>query len=122
MDIWMGTSVENALYTWRVHELAAIREAHIRFLSCEPLIGPIRRLPLEGIHWVIVGGESGPGARPMEPAWVEQIRDQCVAMGVSFFFKQWGGVRKHCTGRVLQGRTWDELPWGSHVETQELRA
>lgn len=116
-NIWMGTSVENALYTWRIHELRAIGQAYIRFLSCEPLLGPIRRLPLDGIHWVIVGGESGPGARPMEKAWVEQIRDQCLAKDVAFFFKQWGGVRKSKTGRRLERRTWDQMPVGATCAT-----
>jgi protein gp37 len=80
-------------------------------LSLEPLIGPLPRLPLAGIHWVIVGGESGPGARPMEADWVRQIRTQCQAQGVAFFFKQWGGVQKTRAGRELDGRTWDEMPF-----------
>jgi protein gp37 len=108
-NIWMGTSVENAMYVHRIHTLRKVR-AKVRFLSCEPLIGPLKRLPLDGIHWVIVGGESGPGARPMQQEWVEQIRDQCVEKQVAFFFKQWGGVRKSETGRRLEGRTWDQLP------------
>lgn len=108
-NVWMGTSVENALYTHRIKTLRTI-PAHIRFLSCEPLLGPIPKLPLEGIHWVIVGGESGPGARPMEASWVEQIRDRCQTEAVPFFFKQWGGVQKSKTGRVLGRRTWDEMP------------
>ena len=107
--IWMGTSVESQAQVFRVGELRSI-PAHVRFLSVEPLIGSIPRLPLTGIHWVIVGGESGPGARPMEAAWVRQIRDRCVVQGVSFFFKQWGGVNKKKAGRVLGGRTWDEMP------------
>jgi len=82
----------------------------VRFLSVEPLVGPVQTLDLDGIDWVIVGGESGPGARPMEPRWARAIRDQCVAESVPFFFKQWGGVNKHRTGRVLDGRTWDEFP------------
>ena len=109
VNVWMGTSVENALYTHRIKTLREI-PAKIRFLSCEPLLGPIARLPLEGIHWVIVGGESGPGARPMEAGWVEQIRDRCVERGVAFFFKQWGGVQKKKAGRILELRTWDEMP------------
>lgn len=109
-NIWLGTSVESMMYTWRIDDLSAIQQAAVRFLSCEPLIGPLRKLPLRGIHWVIVGGESGPGSRPMEKAWVEQIRDQCLALGVAFFFKQWGGVRKGRTGRKLGGRTWDAMP------------
>lgn len=112
-NIWMGTSVENMMYGWRIKELVEIKQASIRFLSCEPLIGPLPRLRLGGIHWVIVGGESGPGARPMEQEWVEQIRDQCIERGVAFFFKQWGGVRKHETGRCLGGQYWDEVPRGA---------
>lgn len=108
-NIWMGTSVENTAVTYRVHHLRRTG-AVIKFLSVEPLLGPISRLPIAGIDWVIVGGESGPGARPMEVAWVRQIRDRCVARGVPFFFKQWGGVAKKKAGRVLDGRTWDEMP------------
>lgn len=107
--IWMGTSVESQAQVFRVGDLRSI-PARVRFLSVEPLIGPIPRLPLTGIHWVIVGGESGPGARPMEAAWVQQIRDRCVVQGVPFFFKQWGGVNKKKAGRVLDRRTWDEMP------------
>jgi protein gp37 len=87
--------------------------AHVRFLSVEPLLGPIPKLALRGIHWVIVGGESGPGARPMKVEWVRQIRDRCIANGVPFFFKQWGGVNKKRAGRTLDNRTWDEMP---HIE------
>ena len=114
-NIWMGTSVENALV---VHRIASLRliPAAIRFLSLEPLIGPLPKLPLGGIHWAIVGGESGPGARPMQKEWVRQIRTQCIATGVAFFFKQWGGVQKSKTGRELDGRTWDEMPGGIHRE------
>lgn len=108
-NVWMGTSVENADYVSRIADLQAI-PAHVRFLSVEPLLGPIPRLPLAGINWVIVGGESGPGARLMKKEWVYQIRDRCVARGVPFFFKQWGGVQKSVHGRVLDGRTWDEMP------------
>lgn len=108
-NVWMGVSVENQDYVERIDDLSRV-EATVRFLSVEPLLGPITRLPLRGIHWVIVGGESGPGARPMNPAWVRSIRDQCTAADVRFFFKQWGGVRKHVTGRDLDGRTWDEMP------------
>jgi protein gp37 len=84
--------------------------AQIRFLSIEPLIGPINRLPLRSIDWVIVGGESGPGSRTMELDWVINIRDRCIRYDVPFFFKQWGGVQKSRTGRILEGRTWDEMP------------
>jgi len=108
-NIWLGTSVENQDYVWRIHELKRVPAA-IRFLSVEPLVSPIPRLPLHDIHWVIVGGESGPGARPMKLQWVTAIRDRCVYYGVPFFFKQWGGVHKSRTGRLLEGRTWDELP------------
>ncbi|MCH8345056.1 MAG: phage Gp37/Gp68 family protein [Planctomycetes bacterium] len=108
-NIWMGTSVENMLVTHRIKDLVRIR-AKIRFLSLEPLLGPLPRLALSGIHWVIVGGESGPRARPMEANWVRQLRDRCVAQCVPFFFKQWGGTNKKVTGRVLDGEIWDELP------------
>ena len=108
-NVWMGTSVESADYTWRIHELQRV-PAKIRFLSVEPLLGPIPQLPLRGIAWVIVGGESGPGARPMDADWVRQIRDRCLRYNVPFFFKQWGGVQKSRSGRILDGRTWDEFP------------
>ena len=107
--LWMGVSVESAAYRSRI-DLLRRTQAHIKFLSVEPLIGRIADMNLDGIDWVIVGGESGPGARPMQKAWVTEIRDQCLAAGVKFFFKQWGGVRKHRTGRVLDDRTWDEMP------------
>jgi len=107
-NIWMGTSVESMKVVERVHHLRKV-PARIRFLSCEPLLGPLQ-LNLDGIHWVIVGGESGPGARPLDGEWVREIRDQCIRKGVAFFFKQWGGVHKHRTGRILDGRTWDEMP------------
>ncbi|MEO0474361.1 MAG: phage Gp37/Gp68 family protein [Planctomycetota bacterium] len=108
-NIWMGTSVENQSVTSRVRELRGTR-AIVKFLSVEPLLGPIPRLPIAGMDWVIVGGESGPGARPMDPAWVRQIRDRCKARGVPFFFKQWGGIDKGASGRRLDGRTWDQMP------------
>jgi protein gp37 len=108
-NVWMGVSVENEKYTSRIDHLRRVR-ANVRFLSIEPLLGPIANLDLDGIHWVIVGGESGRRARPIAPAWVRTIRDRCARDGVPFFFKQWGGVRKHTTGRVLDGRTWDEMP------------
>lgn len=108
-NIWMGTSVESQRVIGRVRDLQRIK-AHIRFLSVEPLLGPIARLPLAGIHWVIVGGESGPGARPIQIDWVRQIRERCLSRGVPFFFKQWGGVQKSKTGRVLDGRTWNQMP------------
>lgn len=108
-NVWLGTSIENSDVIGRIGDLRRIPAA-VRFLSVEPLIGPLPRLPLTGIHWVIVGGESGPGARPMHIDWVRQIRDRCVARGVPFFFKQWGGANKKKTGRVLDGRYWNELP------------
>lgn len=108
-NVWMGTSVEDNRVRDRIKHLRRV-PSQVRFLSVEPLIGPIPRLPLAGLHWVIVGGESGPKARPMAPDWVRAIRDRCVGRGVPFFFKQWGGVNKKRTGRVLDGRTWDELP------------
>lgn len=114
-NVWLGTSVENALYTHRIKSLRRI-PAKVRFLSLEPLLGPIPRLPLRDIHWVIVGGESGPGARPMEQHWVTQIRDRCLAHGVPFFFKQWGGVNKKKAGRLLEGKTWDEMPVDPHLD------
>ncbi|HEY6343937.1 MAG TPA: phage Gp37/Gp68 family protein [Bryobacteraceae bacterium] len=108
-NVWMGVSVEDGRVMGRITDLAAV-PARVRFLSCEPLIGPLENLPLKGIHWVIVGGESGPGARPMFPEWVEAIHGQCRRNKVPFFFKQWGGVRKDRTGRTLHGRTYDEMP------------
>jgi protein gp37 len=108
-NLWMGTSVEHARTATRIGQLRAVPAA-VRFLSLEPLLGPLDDLELGGIHWVIVGGESGPGARPMEPVWVESILAQCREAGVPFFFKQWGGVRKKKTGRELRGRTYDEFP------------
>lgn len=107
--IWMGVSVENQKVESRIDFLRRTN-AKVKFLSLEPLIGPLPSLDLSGIDWVIVGGESGPGARPMDEGWVVEIRDQCVDQDVPFFFKQWGGVFKKHTGRVLDGRTWDEYP------------
>jgi protein gp37 len=109
-NVWMGVSVENADYTFRIDELRKVPSA-VRFLSLEPLLGPIAKLNLDRIHWVIVGGESGPRARPIDKKWVTDIRDQCVASKVPFFFKQWGGVNKKKSGRELEGRTWDQLPY-----------
>jgi protein gp37 len=107
--IWLGVSVEDEKAATRVAHLRAAH-AGIRFLSIEPLLAPVGELDLSGIHWVIVGGESGPGARSMDARWVVDIRDQCVRAGVSFFFKQWGGTRKKAAGRVLDGQTWDQMP------------
>ncbi|MCK6527686.1 phage Gp37/Gp68 family protein [Myxococcota bacterium] len=107
--IWMGVSVESERYLYRVDHLREIG-ATVRFLSLEPLLGPLPNLKLDGIQWVIVGGESGPGARPMNPSWVTEIRDLCARSEVPFFFKQWGGRDKRRAGRMLEGRTWDALP------------
>jgi protein gp37 len=108
-NIWMGVSVEDVENSFRIDNLRETG-AKAKFLSCEPLLGPIPRLPLAGIDWVIVGGESGPGARVMRKEWVIQIRDRCVAAQVPFFFKQWGGTNKKKSGRRLEGRIWDEMP------------
>ena len=108
-NIWMGVSVENARVVHRIADLAAT-PARVRFLSCEPLLGPLNGLDLHAVHWMIVGGESGPGARPMNPQWVRSLLAQARAAGVAFFFKQWGGVRKHLQGRELDGLTYDEMP------------
>lgn len=108
-NIWMGVSVENDDYKFRIDHLRRV-PAKIRFLSVEPLIGPVTKLNLKGIHWVIVGGESGPGARPIDPSWVRDIRDTCKKQNVAFFFKQWGGVIKSKTGRKLDRREWNEMP------------
>lgn len=108
-NVWMGVSVENADYVFRIDHLRRTGAA-VKFLSLEPLLGPLDDLNLAGIDWVIAGGESGPGARPMDPEWVRSIRDQCRLSGVAFHFKQWGGVNKKKTGRILDNRTWDEFP------------
>lgn len=107
--IWLGVSVENERGGARIAHLAAAPAA-VRFLSIEPLIGPVGTLRLDGIHWVIAGGESGPGARPMHIDWARDVRDQCAAQKVPFFFKQWGGLRPKSGGRSLDGREWNELP------------
>ena len=108
-NVWMGVSVESKKYTTRIDHLRKTG-ARTKFLSLEPLLGPLEGLDLKGIDWVIVGGESGPGARPMSPEWVTSIRTQCHRAKVAFFFKQWGGVQKKRTGRVLEGQTYDEMP------------
>jgi protein gp37 len=111
--IWMGVTVETEEYVHRIEHLVRTL-AHTRFISLEPLLGPIPDLPLEGIDWVIVGGESGPKARPIREEWVRDIRDQCRHANVPFFFKQWGGTNKKKTGRLLDGRTWNETPGFPH--------
>jgi protein gp37 len=111
-NVWMGVSVESKRYAFRIEHLRHTHAA-VKFLSVEPLLGPLPGLNLQGVQWVIVGGESGPGARPIAKEWVTDIRDQCLTAGVSFFFKQWGGINKKRTGRLLEGRTWDDLPKNS---------
>ena len=108
-QIWMGVSVENEDYLYRIDDLRQTG-AEIKFLSLEPLLGPLPKLNLRGIDWVIVGGESGSGARAMNPDWIRHIRDRCVDGNVPFFFKQWGGAVKSRNGRLLDGRIWDEMP------------
>lgn len=108
-NLWLGVSVENEQVSYRVDDLRTIPAA-VRFLSCEPLLGPLTDLNLDGIGWVIVGGESGPGCRPMDPRWAREIRDNCRQAHVPFFFKQWGGRTPKAGGRALDGRTWDEMP------------
>lgn len=108
-NIWLGTSIESERWQFRLEELERT-SAQSKFLSLEPLLGPLPDIPVKGVDWVIVGGESGPGARPMEADWVRGIRDVCVREHVPFFFKQWGGVFKKRTGRTLDGRTWDQMP------------
>ncbi len=108
-NVWMGVTVENRHYTCRIDDLRETN-AKVKFLSLEPLLGPIPDLSLNMIDWVVVGGESGPGARPMKQEWVLDIQQQCRAQGSAFFFKQWGGVNKKKAGRLLRGRTWDEMP------------
>jgi protein gp37 len=120
-NVWMGVTVENADYSFRIGHLRHTGAA-VRFVCFEPLLGPAPDMDLRGIDWVIVGGESGPGARPMPREWVTDIRDQCLARDLPFFFKQWGGVNKRANGRVLENRTWGESPCAtkrresSHVE------
>jgi protein gp37 len=108
-NVWMGVTVEHADYVGRIDDLRQTG-ARVKFLSLEPLLGPMPRLDLSGIDWVIVGGESGPHARPMDPDWARDLREQCRRADVPFFFKQWGGTNKKKAGRVLDGRTWDEMP------------
>lgn len=108
-NIWMGVSVENADYIYRIDNLRKTK-AKVKFISFEPLIDKIEMVNLQGVDWVIVGGESGPKARHMSPEWVTNLRDQCLVQKVPFFFKQWGGVNKKKAGRLLNGRTWDEMP------------
>lgn len=108
-NVWLGTSVENASVRDRIHVLRGI-DAAVRFISFEPLIDSVGSIELDGIQWVIVGGESGPKSRPIEREWVDQIEESCRAAGAAFFFKQWGGPNKKASGRIYRGRTWDEYP------------
>jgi protein gp37 len=108
-NLWMGVSVENGDALFRISDLRAVPAA-VRFLSCEPLIGALEGLDLDGIGWVIAGGESGPGRRPLDPDWITDIRDRCLGAGVPFFFKQWGGRTPRAGGRALDGRHWDQMP------------
>jgi protein gp37 len=114
-NIWLGVTVEDRDNLFRIDHLRRTG-ATTKFLSVEPLLGPLGRVDLRGIDWVILGGESGPGARPMDSAWVTDVRDQCVRASVPFFFKQWGGTRKKKAGRLLEDRAWDEMP--AHGETE----
>jgi len=114
MNVWMGVSVENSEYTYRINHLRSTH-AQIKFMSLEPLLGPVENLNLTEIDWVIVGGESGPGARPIHEEWITNIRDQCLISQIPFFFKQWGGVRKKNNGRILQGQIWSEIPTTEHL-------
>jgi protein gp37 len=118
-NVWMGVSVENRRMMKRIDDLREVPAA-VRFLSVEPLLEGLGRIDLDGIHWVIVGGESGPGARPMDKEWVTEIRDQCVKKRVPFFFKQWGGVFKKNAGRDLGGRTWDQMPKSPPIRERVL--
>ena len=120
-NVWMGVSVESAKHLKRVDDLRGV-PATIRFLSLEPLLARLGTIDLTRIDWVIVGGESGPGARQMNPEWVREIRDQCLLASVPFFFKQWGGVQKKRNGRDLDGRTWDETPNSPLLEGEHGQA
>lgn len=116
-NIWVGVTVENSECIERIKDLVRV-PATVRFLSLEPLLGPLPRLPLNGVHWVIVGGESGPRARPMRPDWIRSIRDQCKEKNVPFFFKQWGGVWRSRRGRILDGMIWDQEPEAAYPTLQ----
>jgi protein gp37 len=117
--IWIGVSVESNAYAWRADYLRRVPAA-VRFISAEPLLGPLDELNLEGLHWVITGGESGSGHRRCNPDWVRDVRDRCVADGIAYFHKQWGGRTPKAGGRMLDGRTWDELPRIANAQEQTL--
>lgn len=108
-NVWMGVSIETMRYAGRADDLRTV-PASVRFLSCEPLLGSLKELDISDIHWVITGGESGPTNRPVDIEWLREIRDKCIEEGTPFFFKQWGGANKKVTGRMLDGRTWDDFP------------
>lgn len=118
-NIWMGATVESREYLWRIKDLRQT-EAAVKFLSLEPLLGPLGEVDFSGIDWAIVGGESGPGARPIRKEWVLDIRDQCEQQGVHFFFKQWGGVNKKASGRLLDGRLYESMPPLAHEVQPDL--
>jgi protein gp37 len=118
-NIWIGVSIETDRYCWRADHLRQV-PASIRFISAEPLLGPLTHLNLEGIHWLISGGESGLGYRPCDPEWVRDLRDRCQASGVAFFHKQWGGRTPKAGGRLLDGETWDEFPQLPVQERKEV--
>jgi len=115
-NIWMGVTVEEDRYLYRAEHLKRVRAA-VKFLSLEPLLGPLPGLDLDGLDWVIVGGESGPGARPLNADWVIDIKEKCQRTGIPFFFKQWGGARKKKAGRLLEGKTWSEVPVAASHES-----
>jgi len=114
-NVWLGVTVESMDYTFRIDHLKNT-QAPVKFLSIEPLLGPMIGLNLDGIDWTIVGGESGPNARPMNAEWVKSLRDQCLTAKVAFFFKQWGGPAKKRAGRILEGRTWDQIPEANLIQ------
>jgi protein gp37 len=116
--VWAGVSIESNQFVWRAEHLRQV-PARVRFISAEPLLGPLERLDLSGIHWLITGGESGHGHRTCDPAWVRDLRDRCVSSGVAFFHKQWGGRTPKSGGRVLDGCTWDQMPFDRPVQTQQ---
>jgi protein gp37 len=119
-NVWQGVSTESEEYVYRIRLLRLVPAA-TRFVSVEPMLGRIKKLPLRGIHWVIVGGESGPNFRRIDPAWVQEVRDQCLSASVPFFFKQWGGLRPKSGGRTLGGRTWDQSPRAPTLGAAENR-
>ena len=115
-NVWMGVSVETNQYAFRARHLAEVRDAAVRFVSAEPLLGPLDELSLDGIGWVIVGGESGVGHRRMKEAWAVDLRDRCAAAGIPFFFKQWGGIRSKAGGCLLDGQEWKDMPDGRQMQ------